>query len=254
MAILTRNITGADVLAIRKTISDDGPISEEEILNRYFPGDASPPSTADQRKPLTDAIEFLSETGQTTETDEGLVLTDEAAEFEDAALALLHGIRTAEGDDGAYNDALEYLANQPDALVNRSGGFLDEMNERHGSANWNETKLGYWTRVMDELGVTRSVNGSDSNLIIALDRSLGLRLLVDVTDGERTPLREALQRLDDRYLPVLTDTGAVATYIARLLTALDDQGHIQLSTISDIGQSIAIGETTYSAIEVMTNE
>jgi hypothetical protein len=254
MAILTRNITGADVLAIRKTISDDGPLSKEDILNRYFPGDASEPSTADQRKPLTDAIEFLRETEQITEADDGFVLTDGAAEFDDPGLALLHGIRTAKGDDAAYNNALEYLASQSDALVDRTGGFLDEMNERFGTANWNKQKLHYWARVMGELGVTRSVNGSNSNLMIALDRSLGLRLLVDVTEGERTPLREALQQIDERYLPVLTDTGAVATYIARLLTALDEQGHIQLSTISDIGQSIAIGGTTYSAIEVMTNE
>lgn len=254
MAILTRNITGADVLAIRKTVSDDGPLLQDEILQRYFPGNAEAPSTADQRKPIVDAIEFLREAGQIAETDDGFVLTDDAAAFDDARLALLHGIRTAEGDDGAYNDALEYLASQPDALVDRTGGFLDEMNERHGNANWNEQKLRYWTRVMDELGITRSVNGSDSNLMIALDRSLGLRLLIDVTDGERAPLTDALRLLDERYLPVLTETGAVAAYLVRLLTALDAQGHIQLSTVSDYGQSITIGETAYSAIEVMTNE
>lgn len=254
MAILTRNVTGPDVLAIRKTISDDGPISEERLIELYFPGDASDPRTSDQRKPIKDAIEFLVEVNQTQDSEDGYELTATAAEFDDARLALLNGIRTAEGEDAAYNEVLECLAEQSDQLTDRSGGLLDDMRDRVPSANWNETKLRYWDRVMAELGVTKELNGDESTTIFGPSRDLALRILVDVAGNGSSSLATVLTKIDDRYLPVLGDSMDVAPYFARTLLSLQATGDVQLRTVSDIGQSVDIDGTGYSAIEVMANE
>lgn len=254
MTILTRNVTGADLLSIRKTVSDERPISEESLLERYFPGDSSDPKTADQRKPIVDAIEFLVETGQITKTTDGYELTASAADFQDARLGLLYGIRTATGDNTAYNDVIEYLAQKPDILFDREGKLLDGMNDRNPGANWNDTKLRYWERVMDEIGITKSINGSETTTLFGPNRELALQILARVTKGKMTALESALVEVDEQLLPVLTDSMGVASYFERTLLSLNQQGDIQLSTVSDIGQSVKIGDTKYSAIEVMTNE
>lgn len=254
MPILTRNVTGADVLAIRKTVSDDGPITQKEIIALYFPGDASNPQTADQRKPIKDAIEFLVEVNQIQENEDGYELTATATEFDDARLALLNGIRTAEGEEAAYNEVLEYLAEQSAQLTDRSGGLLDDMSERAPSANWNETKLRYWGRVMAELGVTKEVNGDESTTIFGPSQDLALRILVDVAANDTAPLATVLTELDDQYLPVLGDSMDVAPYFANTLLSLQETNDVNLSTVSDIGQSVDIDGTGYSAIEVMANE
>lgn len=254
MPILTRNVTGADLLSIRKTVTDDGPISKKEIIGRYFPGDESDPNTADQRKPIEDAIEFLVEIDQIQKTDDGYELTETAADFEDARLAVLHGIRTATGEESAYNDVLECLAEESDILTDRTGELIDEMSDRVPAANWNEQKLLYWARTMEEIGVTKEVNGDESTTMFSPSRNLALRILSDVAEKDTEPLASVLVDIDEEYLPVLGDGMDVAPYFERLLLALEAGDDIRLSTVSDIGQSVAIDGVGYSAIEVMANE
>jgi len=254
MPILTRNVTGSDLLAIRKTVSDDGPIAEEKILALYFPGDASDPQTSAQRKPIEDAIEFLIEVDQIQESDDGHILTETTAQFDDARLALLHGIRMAEGGESAYNDVLECLAEKSDLMTNRTGGLLDDMRDRVPGANWNEQKLRYWARVMEELGVVKEVNGKEATTMVGPSRDLGLRILSDAAGSGAAPLATVLTDIHERYLPVLNNQSEVASYFERTLLSLQASDDVQLRTISDIGQSVDIDGTGYSAIEVVANE
>ena len=254
MPILTRNVTGADLLAIRKTISDDSPIAKEEIMELYFPSDVSDPQTSDQRKPIEDAIEFLIEVDQIQESDDGYVLTETTVQFDDAYLALLHGIRKAEGRESAYNDVLECLAEKSDLMTDRTGGLLDDMRDLVPEANWNEQKLRYWARVMEELGVVKEVNGNEATTMIGPSRDLGLRILADVAGSGAAPLATVLTDIHDQYLPVLSNQSEVAPYFQRTLLSLQASDDVQLRTISDIGQSVNIDGTGYSAIEVMANE
>lgn len=254
MPILKRNLTGADLLAIRKTVSEEGPITKEEIVDLYFPGDISDPQTSAQRKPIKDTIKFLSEIDQIQESEEGYTLTESATEFDDARLALLHSIRTAEGRESAYNDVLEYLAEQHDVLTDRTGGLLDNMNDRVPDANWKKVNLQYWSRVMEELGVTKEVNGDEATTMIGPSRDLGLRILADVTGSGVSPLATVLTDIHEQYLPVLSNQSEVAPYFQRTLLSLQASDDVQLKTISDIGQSVDIDGTGYSAIEVMANE
>ncbi|WEL18869.1 hypothetical protein SVXHr_2726 [Halorhabdus sp. SVX81] len=254
MPILTRNVTGADLLAIRKTVSDDGPITKQDILDLYFPGDASDPQTADQRKPIKDAIEFLIEVNQIQETDDGYNLTENTTQFDDAHLALLHGIRTAEDRESAYNNVMECLADQSDVLADRTGGLLDNLRDRVPDANWNEQKLRYWARVMEEIGVTKEVNGDEATTIFGPNRDLGLRILTDVAGSGTASLATVLTNIHEQYLPVLSEHSEVVPYFERTLLSLRASNDVQLKTISDIGQSVDIDGTSYSAIEVMANE
>lgn len=254
MPILTRNVTGGDLFAIRKTVSDHAPIAKDELVEVYFPGDAADPQTSDQRKPIEDAIEFLAEVNQIQHDGDGYGLTETATEFDDARLALLHGIRTADGEEGAYNDVLECLAEQFDLLTDRSGALVDEMSDRIPGANWNEQKLRYWARVMEELGVSKEVNGDEMTTMFGPSRGLALRILADVAGSGTAPLATVLADIDERYLPVLNGGMDVAPYFERTLLSLQASDDVQLRTVSDIGQSVDIAGTSYSAIEVMANE
>ena len=254
MPILKRNVTGADLLTIRKTISDEGPITKQELVALYFPGDSSDPNTSSQQKLIKDAVKFLSEINQIQKSEEGYTLTEIATEFDDARLALLHGIRAAEGRESSYNDVLEYLAEQPDVLTDRTGGLLDSMNDRVPNANWKKVNLQYWSRVMEELGITKEVNGDEETTMIGPSRDLALRILADVAGSGAAPLATVLTDIDKQYLPVLTNQSRVARYFQRTLLSLRAADDVQLRTISDIGQTVDIDGTGYSAIEVMANE
>jgi len=254
MPVLTRNVTGSDLFAVRKTISDRAPITNDELVKLYFPGNASDPQTSDQRKPIQDAIEFLIEINQIRQSDNGYELTETAAKFNDTHLGLLHGIRTADGQESAYNDVLECLAEQPDVLADRSGELIDEMSNRVPTANWNEQKLRYWARVMEEIGVTKEVYGDEMTTMFGPTRSLALRILVDVTGNNTAPLATVLAKIDEEYLPVIDDGIEIATYFERTLLSLQKADDVRLRTVSDIGQSVDIDETGYSAIEVISNE
>jgi|AntRauMinimDraft_3_1070383.scaffolds.fasta_scaffold00567_4 hypothetical protein len=254
MPILTRNVTGSDLFAIRKTISDRAPITNDKLVELYFPGNASDPQTSDQRKPLQDAIEFLVEINQIRQSNTGYELTETAAKFDDTRLGLLHGIRTADGQESAYNDVLECLAEQSDVLADRSGELIDEMSNRVPAANWNEQKLRYWARVMEEIGVTKEVYGGETTTMFGPTRSLALRMLVDVTGDNTAPLATVLADIDEEYLPVIGDGMEIATYFERTLLSLQEKDDVRLRTVSDIGQSVDIDGTGYSAIEVMSNE
>lgn len=254
MPILSRNVTGSDLFAIRKTISDRAPITKDELVKLYFPGNASDPQTSDQRKPIQDAIEFLVEINQIRQSDFGYGLTETADEFDDTRLGLLHGIRTADGQEGAYNDVLECLAEQSDVLTDRSSELIDEMSNRVPTANWNEQKLRYWARVMEEIGVTKEVYGDETTTMFGPTRSLSLRMFVDVTGNNTAPLATVLAKIDEKYLPVIGDGIEIVPYFERTLLALQKADDVRLRTVSDIGQSVEIGGTGYSAIEVMSNE
>lgn len=254
MPILTRNVTGGDLFAIRKTISDEAPITKNEVVELYFPGDASDPQTSDQRKPIQDTIEFLAEINQVQHSDTGYELTETAVEFDDARLSLLHGIRTADGEESAYNDVLECLAEQSAVLADKSGELIDEMSDRVPSANWNKQKLLYWARVMEEIGVTKEVYGDEMTTMFGPSRSLALRVLGDVTENKTAPVATVLTDIDEAYLPVIGDGMEVAPYFERALLSLQESDDVRLRTVSDIGQSVDIDGTGYSAIEVMSNE
>lgn len=254
MSILTRNVTGPDVLALRQTITQEDPITKSSLLELYYPGNSSDPQTSNQRKPIEDAIEFLVECGQISSSEAGYSITKMAADFDDAKLAILHGLRTGDGENGAYYDVLEFLSEQSDLLFDRNGELLDEMDHRASHANWNEQKLRYWTRVMETLGVTKDIYGADSTTIFGPSRDLTLRLLADVAEGDTESIAKILTEIDKRYLPVLGSNMNVAPYFEQTLKSLNNSGDIQLRTVSDIGQSISISDTSYSALEVMTNE
>lgn len=252
MAILTRNVTGHDILEIREFIAENGPTTEEDILKVFFPGDETDPYSSDQLKPLQDAIEFLRETNQIIESDEGYRMHEDATPFPSPRLAVLNGIRTQIGEDCAYNDAMELMADNSGVLFDRYGTFLDELNDNYPDQNWNDSKIRYWSRVMETIGFTKIVNhtrGGDADTLLAPKRHLMLQLLVDCSDNGQNQLATVLALVDDKYIPAWKG-GRVPAYIEQSLITLDETDELDLRHLSDMGQSIKLGDRTVNTIEV----
>lgn len=253
MTILTRNVTGPDILAIQEFVTENEPVEDDPILGAFYPGNEMDPYVSDQLKPLKDTIAFLEETDQIVSTSDGYRVHEEVDVFPNARLSLLNGIRTEVGEDSSYNEVLEHLAEQDGPLFNRGDSLAGELNSKNPRRNWNEEKLRYWARVLEWIGVIRQVNhrrGGNANTILSPRRDLMIQILSDVCSPGENQLATVLGRISDRYLPTQTNSASIAPYLERSFLALGNHGYIQLSSLSDMGQSIPVGDRQLNAIRL----
>jgi hypothetical protein len=254
MALLTRNVTGDEVLALWRHVSRNGPVDRRTLLDRYFPADATDPDQSDFRKPLKDAIEFLVETGQFANETTGYVIADRFKSTQSPRVALLRGIHDQDGEDEAYAAVLDTLVEADDRFFDRTGSLVDRMSDRRPAVTWNPNRLSYWARMMNAIGVVTSVNadaGEDATNMLALSQPLLRDLLREtVTPNEPYELDATLRQLDETTLPVFAGAtrDRVADYIQRALTQAKHAGLVELGQDSDFGRTHRIRESGYNAV------
>jgi hypothetical protein len=260
MALFRRNINGWDLSALRQHIGEEQPVPRETIIERFYPGGPEDPDESDQRKNLNDAIDFLVETDQFLLGDNGYKLSDEFDSATSARVALLRGLRTQEGENATYNDVLEALTEDDKRYFNHRDQLEDMMSGRRSDASWNETRLGYWVRTMETIGLVERVNAStdeDHSAVLSMEQKLLGELLQTVMSTDsRNQLRDALDELHEYYVPVYSRAGhdTVAAYMQDCLTLADHQGAISLGHDSDFGQAVEINESEYNSISLSEEE
>lgn len=256
MALFRRNINGWDLFALRQHIEENQPLPRETIIERFYPGDPEDPDESDQRKNLNDAIDFLVETDQLVLDESGYKLSDEFDVTTSARVALLRGLRTQEGENATYNDVLDALAEDDMRYFNHRGQLEDTMSGRRSNASWNETRLGYWVRTMETIGLVERVNGAteeDHSAVLSMEQDLLGELLQTVMSTDsRGQLEKVLDELDEYYVPVYSGAGrdSVATYFQDCLTLADRRGTISLGRDSDFGQAVEIKRSEYNSISL----
>jgi hypothetical protein len=253
MSVLRRNITGHDILAIREYIDKNSPTTEDEILRRFFPGDATDSSVSDKLKLIRDAVGFLEDIDQIVEETDGYRLHQDSVEAVDPRSSILSSLHSQFGENGAYNDVLEYLAEENQTLVTREGGLEDAMSGYTPEIGWNPTNLSYWERTMDCLGVITKVHEDDATMAFVLEYDLWKQILNEIRETQTTQLERILSSLDDTYLPVWTAGGSVAKHVQYGLTGLEDRSEIDLRKESDAGTTYQIGSRGVNTIECDTD-
>lgn len=253
MSVLRRNITGHDILALRDFIETDSPVTEDEIKQRFFPGDAADSAISDKLKLITDAIAFLEEIDQIVKVTDGYRLHEDAANAVDSRVSILSGLHSQFGEDGAYNNVLEYLAEEDQILATREGRLEDAMNGYAPDIGWNATNLSYWERTMDCLGVITKVHDDDATMAFVLEYDLWKLLLNEVCETQTIPVERVLGELDDTYLPVWTASGSVAKHIQYGLSGLAARSEINLRKESDAGTTYEINSKGVNLIELTTD-
>ncbi|WP_332898911.1 hypothetical protein [Haladaptatus sp. CMSO5] len=227
-------------------VSDAGPVEHNSLVERYYPGDATEKSESNQRKPLNDAIEFLVETEQFTNNGDGYELTEVAREEPTPQTALLWGIRSRDGENRAYNDVLDVLTEDNRVFFDKGDPLVDLLSDRRSGVSWNTTRLNYWRRMMEAVGVVRDL-GTDSDedytSMLTIDQNLLYSLLQSVTSpSEPTQFQGTLLALHDRYLPVFagSNRNEVASYVERALKQAQRTNLIEIGQESDFGPSVKL--------------
>lgn len=254
MALLTRNVTGDDVLALWRHVSRNGPVDRRTLLDRYFPADAADPDQSDSRKPLNDAIEFLVETGQFDDGTAGYVIADRFQSLQSPQVALLRGIHEQDGEDEAYAAVLKTLVEADDRFFDRTGSLVDRMSDRRSTVTWNQNRLSYWARMMNAIGVVSPVKtdpGEDTTNILTLSQPLLRDLLREtVTPNEPSELDTTLRQLHETTLPVFAGTGRerIADYVQRALLQAKHAKLVELGQDSDFGRTHRIRGSGFNAV------
>jgi len=260
MSLLGRNVTGDDILALWNHIDQEGPIEKQELLQRYYPGDAEDPNQSDSRKPLEDAVNFLEETDQITQQQEGYVLRDDYSEAVSPQVALLKGLRAQTGDDAAYSGILDVLTEENKRYFDAQNELDDLLSKKWGSVNWTENKIRYWTRTMSMLGVVAPINSDsdeDYTHLLSLSQNLLLSLLKDsFSSDEPIKIEAVMNELSETYLPVYAtaNRNTMATYFERALKQAESNGSIELDQSSDFGEKVEVDGSAYSALTFRVGE
>lgn len=260
MALFRRNIVGTEVLLIWRYVSQNGPVPREELIQRYYPGDAADPDDSDQVKPLTDAIEFLGETNQLREEKDGLVITDAAREEVNPKISLLHGIRTTTGKDNAYNDVLDVLTEDDVIFFDRQDPLVDLLSDRRSDDSWNTTRLNYWRRMMEAIGVVRDIDtgqGGEFTSMLCISPQILDQLLQSVMDtSESAQLRRVLDDIHEQYLPVYAgaNRNQVATYFERALLHAQKNNLVNIKQESDFGPSVTLSDASLNSIALRVHD
>lgn len=252
MALFRRNITGDDLLVLWRHVARNEPTPRNDLLTRFYPGDADDPEQSDARKTLSDAIDFLIEADQFRQTPDGYVITDQYRDIGSIRVAILQGLRTQGGEDAAYMDVLKALTDNDWRYFDHSGELEDLVSDYRDAVTWNETRLRYWRRTMDALGVVRTVNtDEDLTTILSLEHDLLQELLASVVDPD-TPaqLKSVLGELHRKYIPVFVGKNetSLASYVRRALQHATATGTVTLSQDSDFGDTITINNAGYNSI------
>jgi hypothetical protein len=252
MPVLSRNITGHDILALREFISNEAPVTEKEIKQCFFPGDATDRSVSDKLKLIADAIRFLKETEQIVEQTDGYRLHERAADATDPRISIISGLHAQFGENGAYREVLEYLASENKVLATRKGELEDAMKGYAPDRGWNSTNIGYWERTMDCLGLITKVHGDEATMAFVLKYDLLKNLISEVCETRTVQLENILMSLDEDYLPVWTSGGTVAQHVKLGLAGLEDRDEINLRKNSDAGTTYRIASKGVNTLELTT--
>lgn len=258
MPLFRRNINGWDLLAIRRYIDREKTVERSDLIRRFYPGDPDDPDQSAQRKNLNDAIDFLIEANQIISVEDGYEIEESHAKEPSARVALLSGLRNQGGENATYNDVLEALIEEDLRYFDHRDQLEDLMSGRRSEVTWNETRLGYWLRTMETMGVAKRLYvDSDENhtAVLSLERSLLRELLHGVAGpGESRQLREVLDEIDERYLPIYAGVGQddVATYVQAALSLASRRKDVSLGRQSDYGQAVEIRESGYNSITITT--
>jgi hypothetical protein len=252
MALLQRNVTGYDLLAVRSYIDSRGLVTEDTLLADYYPGDPENPETSEQLKPIRDSVRFLIEIDQIEDGDDGYTLSPEVPDGLRPRLACLWGICHQEGEDAAYFDVLQHLASENITRFDHGDELVDMMDGARPDLPWNPDRLRYWRRVMNTLGVTQEINpdGEDVTTLLSPDSDLVYDIAAYCLEGDGGSLAEVLQNIDDTFLPVFSGQGTVSSYMQTSLVYLERQGSINLARRSDRDVSIDVAGTPYNSIEL----
>ena len=253
MALLQRNVTGHDLLAVKSYIDTHGPITEDTLLANYYPGDPENPGTSEQLKPIRDSVQFLLEVDQIEDEDDGYTLSPKVPDRLRPRLSCLWGICRQEGEDAAYFDVLQQLASENITRFDHGDELVDLMDGARPDLPWNPDRLRYWRRVMNTLGVTQEINPDGENVttLLSPDADLVYDIAAYCLEGRTGSLTEILQVIDDTFLPVFSGQDTVSSYIQMSLVFLERQGRIDLARRSDRDVSIEIAGTPYNAIELI---
>jgi len=250
MSVLKRNITGNDILALLEFIRTDAPVTEEEIKHCFFPGDETNTKISDKLKLITDALGFLQETEQIVEATNGYRLHEKAVSANNPKTSILSGLHAQIGENGAYRDVLEYLAEEDKILSHREEELVDGMNGYAKDYKWNPTNLRYWERTMDCLGLITTVHGGDATMVYVLEYSLWKKLLTEVCETPTARLEDVLATLNEEYLPVWTSSGSVAKHVQYGLAGLESRSEIDLRKESDAGTTFEIDSKGVNTIQL----
>ena len=257
MSLLIRNVTGHDVVTLWEYVDENSPVTEDELLDNFFPEDPTDPEKDDQIKPLEDAIEFLKETSQITESGDGYQIDHEFCDSKySIELNILRGIRRQHDDTAAYNEILEHLVHDDEITFDRRSGLVDAMSERMPHESWNDTRLRYWVRVMQVIGIVRDINpesGEDATTVISPEKELLFEMFeVAMEETGSRALSDVLDHIHQTYLPVYAQGGRLSAYMDRCLKlydgaeTADGQRALNLGTESDMGEPV--GENDYRSI------
>lgn len=254
MSLLGRNVTGDDIMALWNHIARYGPVKRQVLLQRYYPGDAEDPNQSNYRKTLEDAIDFLEESDQIEEAEDGYALREECRNAASPRVAILKGLRAQSGEDQAYMGVLDILTEEDERYFDTGNQLEDLLSTKLSSTNWTENKINYWARTMSMLGVIAPVN-SDSDeeysYLLSVSQDLLLDLLKDgFSPNEPTKLESVMDELDESYLPVYatTNRNTAAQYFVRALKQAESNGSIELARSSDFGEAIEIDGSGYNEL------
>jgi hypothetical protein len=253
MALLQRNVTGHDLLAVRSYIDTREPVSEDGLLADYYPGDPEDPETSEQLKPIRDSVRFLHEIDQIEDGADGYTISPDIPDDLRPRLAVLWGIRRQDEEDAAYFEVLQHLASENITRFDHGDELVDMMDGARPDLPWNPDRLRYWRRVMNTLGVTQEIN-PDSEDVTTLVSPEADRVYDTITyclEGHTGSLAAALENVNDTFLPVYSGQGLVSEYMQTSLQHLDRQDRIDLARRSDRDVSINVAGTPYNSIELI---
>jgi hypothetical protein len=260
MSLLGRNVTGDDTLALWKHIARCGPIERSVLLQRYYPGDANDPNQSDSRKTLEDAIDFLEESNQVVQKQDGYIIKDKHLEAVSPRVALLKGLRAQTGEDAAYLGILDTLTEEDERYFDTKNQLEDLLSTKWSSISWTKNKINYWARTMSMLGVISPVNSdSDENYthLLSISQSLLLNLLKD-SFAPNTPIKieSMMKKIEKTYLPVYatTNRNTMAQYFEQALKQAELNNSIELDQASDFGGVVEINGQKYNELTLRVSD
>ena len=259
MSLLGRNVTGDDVLALWVHIDRHSPVERKTLLRRFYPGDEEDPNQSNYRKTLEDAIDFLEESDQIVNEENGYTIRDSCGEAVSPRISILKGIRSQSDEDKTYSAVLDVLTEEDIRYFDASNQLDDLLSTNLSSVNWTENKIDYWTRVMSMLGIVAPVNAESSEEythVLSLSQPLLQEILKDSTSpNEPTELRSLMQEIHETHIPVF-GTGnrdSAARFFQRALGQAVSNGSIELAQSSDFGETILIEGSGYNSLTLRTS-
>lgn len=252
MALLQRNVTGYDLLAVRSYIESHGPVTGDSLVADYYPGNPENVKTSEHLKPIRDSVQFLIEIDQIKEEDDGYTLSPDVPDGLRTRLTCLWGICRQEGEDAAYFEVLQHLASENITQFDHGDELVDMMNGVRPDLSWKPVRLLYWRRVMNTLGVIQEINPDDEGVttLLSPDPDLVYDIMAYCLEGDDGSLVEALKNIDDTFLPVFSRQEIVSSYMQTSLEYLERRGRIALARRSDRDVSIDVAGTPYNSIEL----